>query len=255
MKKLLPLFLISGTAMAIPLMELDLSVGVMQQKPSGYLQYRGDKLDVKNTLGLGDETKPFARLKFEHPVPLIPNLYGRYIPTEFTGNKTITSSIRYGDTVFTGNIKTTVKLDKYDLGVYYNVPFVGLATAGLLDPELGINFRYIDFEGKITGISGSQSVTRSKSASLVVPMLYAGLAVNLPIKVSLVGEARAIGYKGNVYYDWNGEIRLKPVGIPLIGHFYLGAGYREEKLKLDDISDIYSDIKVKGLYGVVGVNF
>lgn len=255
MKKFFALLGLSGTAMAVPLFELDLSIGIMQQKPSGYFQYRGDRLDIKDTLNLSDETKPFARAKFEHPVPLIPNLYGRYIPTEFSGNKTISTNIRFGDTTFTGNIESSLKLDKYDLGIYYNVPFVGLATAGLLDPEVGVNLRYVDFEGKVTGTSGGQRVTKSKSASIALPMLYAGLAVNLPVKLSLVGELRAIGYQENLYYDWNGEIRFKPVGVPLIGHFYIGAGYREEKLKLDDISDIYSDVKVKGFYGVLGVNF
>ncbi|MCX7761189.1 MAG: hypothetical protein N2Z81_08385 [Hydrogenothermaceae bacterium] len=69
---------LTGSSFALPGFEVDLSVGGIQQKPSGQIQYpvpTGTAVDLKNDLGLGDKNKPFIRAKFEHPIFLIPNLY------------------------------------------------------------------------------------------------------------------------------------------------------------------------------------
>ncbi|EDP75831.1 TIGR04219 family outer membrane beta-barrel protein [Hydrogenivirga sp. 128-5-R1-1] len=237
-----------GSSFAVPLVNAEFSVGAMSHDPSGYIQYQGDKVDVKDGFGLEKETKPFARAKVE--LPIVPNLYLQYIPMKFEGQKTRTFT--YGGYTFSGDVKTDVKLDHYDVGLYYNIPLVGTATAGLLDPELGINVRIINFDGKVTELSTNH--TESKSVTIPVPMVYAGLGLNLPF-VSLIGELRGITYSGSKYYDITAEARLKPISIPGMASFFVGAGYRYERLELDDVGDVTADIKIKSLFANVGVAF
>ncbi|MCX7739081.1 MAG: TIGR04219 family outer membrane beta-barrel protein [Hydrogenothermaceae bacterium] len=247
-----------GSAFAISGLEVDVSAGVISHKPSGVIQYPvpgGDVIDIKKDLGLGEESKVFGRVKFEHFLPLLPNLYLQYMPMEFTGSGNISKSIKYGQTTYTANTKvdSKVQLDRFDLGLYYGIPLSGLATMGTLDPEIGINVRIMDFKGSITGSSGSQIKTESKSATIPIPMLYGALGVNpFVIPVSFRGEIRGVSVSKVTYYDWTLEGRVKPLKlIPL----YLSAGYRYEKLKIDDISDIYTDLTVKGPFFMVGASF
>ncbi len=253
--KVLALTLLLGTtAFSLPLINVEASVGYASHDPSGYLQYKGDRADLEDTFGLDKESKPFARLKLE--IPIVPNLYLQYMPMEFSGTRT--TNVRYGDVQFSGSIDTNVKLDRYDIGLYYNIPIgwvTSLGTLGTLsvDPEIGINVRVINFEGTVTGqaIVGSTTTTEtvSKDATVPVPMGYLGLGVKTPF-VSLLGELRYISYSSNRYYDYILEARVSP--FPVV---FLGVGYRYENLKLEDVNDIYADIKVKSLYATVGVSF
>lgn len=249
---------VGGSSFALPGLELDVSVGAIGQKPSGVIQYpapNGDVIDVKNDLRLGDETKVFGRVKFEHPIFILPNIYLQYMPMEFSGSGVITKSFKYGETTFSSNAKvdSNVKLDRFDVGFYSNLSFIKLATAGVLDPELGLNVRVINFKGRVTGtdrLTGQQT-TESKSATVPIPLIYAGLGVNIPaLPISLNGELRGISYSKAKYYDWSVEAKVKP-----IKPIYLSAGYRYEKLKIEDISDIYTNLTIKGPFFMVGASF
>ena len=248
-----------GSSFAVPLVNAEFSVGAMSHDPSGYVEYptgSGTRADLEETLGLDKKTKPFARAKVE--LPIVPNLYLQYIPMKFEGTGRYSTTLRFGDVTYDANVDldTSVKLDHYDIGLYYNVPLIGMATAGLIDPEIGINVRILDFEGTITGRESGTGITKteSKSEKIPVPMGYVGLSLNLPF-VSLIGELRGITYSGSKYYDITAEARLKPISIPGMASFFVGAGYRYERLELDDVGDVTADIKIKSLFANVGVAF
>lgn len=233
----------------------DISVGALRQDPSGSLEYKGTRVDVEEDLNLPRKTKPYIRVKMEHPVTFLPDLYLQFIPTKFTGQNTITRDIEYGGKIFQANtdLSSKLKLDHYDIGLYTNLRFIQKGTNDVLDPELGLNVRIIDFEGTLRGTelgTGTQ-ISESKSLTVPVPMLYAGLGVNIPgAPLSLRGEIRALPISKLSYYDITGELRIKPVK-PV----YLSVGYRYEKIKIDDIKDLYSNLKIKGPFVMVGVEF
>jgi len=177
---------------------------------------------------------------------------------EFDGVGRYSTTLTFGDVDFQANVDldTYIKVDHYDVGLYYNVPLVGTATAGLLDPELGVNIRILDFEGSITGRENitNQVKTESTSATIAVPMAYASLGINLPV-VSLIGEFRGITYAGSYYYDVTAEVRAKPISIPALAGVFVGAGYRYEVLKLEDVADVTAEFKISSLFAGVGVSF
>ncbi|MCX8060180.1 MAG: TIGR04219 family outer membrane beta-barrel protein, partial [Aquificaceae bacterium] len=205
-------------------LNVDVSVGVINHKPSGLIQHpvpNGDRIDAKRDLGIGDESKVFGRLKLEHPLPLIPDVYLQYMPMEFFGSGNINRRIRYGNVTYDVNVRldSKVELDRFDVGLYYGIPLFGL------DPEIGVNTRIVSFKGSITGqeFLTNQVRTESKSATVPIPMLYGALGVNLPaVPVSFRGEVRGISLSKASYYDWSLEGRVKPTRtVPV----YLSAGY------------------------------
>ncbi len=257
------IFLLAGSSKAGTLFDFELAIGAIQQKPSGYVSYEAiqdaDRIDVKNDARLGDKTKPWAKFKLEHPIPLIPNIKLAYIPMKFDGSGVLTRDINWGGRTYQANadFNLSVKLDRVDATLYYNFPFIKTATAGKLDVEFGLNVRTIMFDGTLSGIerSTSQSISESKSITLPIPMGHLAAEIR-PIKqVSLVGEINYIGYSKNAYYDYAAGLRLNSHGLVQIAFKpFVEVGYRYEKLKIDEES-VKADLKVKGLYALVGVRF
>ncbi|MFZ8788003.1 TIGR04219 family outer membrane beta-barrel protein [Thermocrinis sp.] len=256
------IFLLAGSSKAVPLIDFEVSIGAIQQKPGGYVSYKAgsdaDKIDVKNDARLGDETKPWAKFKLEHPIPVIPNIKLAYMPMKFDGSGRLKREIRWGDYRYQADadFNLSVKLDRVDTTLYYNLPFIKTASAGKLDVEFGLNVRTIMFDGKLSGTTtGGQRVTESKSITLPIPMGHLAAEIRPINQVSLVGEINYIGYGKNTYHDYIAGLRLNPHGLlrtPLKP--FVEVGYRYEKLKIDE-QDVKTDLKVKGLYGLVGVRF
>jgi outer membrane protein len=255
------IFLLAGSAKAGPLIDFEASIGAVQQKPSGYVSYRAasvaDRIDVKNDVRLGDETKQWAKFKLEHPIPLIPNIKLAYMPMKFDGSRVLTRDINWGGRTYQANadLNLSVKLDRVDTTLYYNFPFIKTVTAGKLDVEFGLNVRTIMFDAKLSGrerVTG-QSISESKAITLPIPMGHLAAEIRPISLMSLVGELNYIGYKNNAYYDYVAGLRLNsPMRTPLKP--FVEVGYRHEKLKIDE-QDVKADLNIKGLYGLVGVRF
>ncbi len=255
------IFLLAGSSKAGFLIDFEVSIGAIQQKPRGYVSYEAesdnDRIDVKNDVRLGDETKPWAKFKLEHPIPLIPNIKLAYMPMKFDGSGVLTREINWGGRRYQANadLNLSVKLDRVDTTLYYNLPFIKTATAGKLDVEFGLNVRTIMFDGKLSGKESStgQSISESKSITLPIPMGHLAAEIRPISLVSLVGELNYIGYKNNAYYDYVAGLRLNSrLRTPLKP--FVEVGYRYEKLKIDE-EGVKTDLKVKGLYALLGVRF
>lgn len=257
------IFLLAGSSKAGFLIDFEASIGAVQQKPSGYVSYKAgsvaDRIDVKNDARLGDKTKPWAKFKLEHPIPVIPNIKLAYMPMKFDGSGVLTRDINWGGRTYQANadFSLSVKLDRVDTTLYYNLPFIKTATAGKLDVEFGLNVRTVMFDGKLSGKeSGTgQSISESKSITLPIPMGHLAAEIRPINQVSLVGELNYISYSKNTYYDYAAGLRLNSHGLlrtPIKP--FVEVGYRYEKLKIDE-QDVKTDLKIKGLYGLVGVRF
>ncbi len=255
-KAVLTLFAVMGYSYALPLIDLELYGGAVRQQPSGFISYKGDAIDLKRDANVGDKTQPWLRLKFEHPLPLIPNIKLGAMPMKLEGKGRLNRNFQFGNTIFASNVDfdLSVKLDRVDATLYYNVPFLGVLTAGILDIEYGLNLRYITFEGKVTGQDTlGNSRTESKSLNIPVPMGHLAAEISPVSSLSILGQLNYISFSGNTYYDYNVGARIKPIGLGIARPF-IEAGYREEKLKIDK-SEVRSDIKIKGPYVMLGLEF
>ncbi len=231
---------------------IEAGVGFWQQSPSGSLEYKPvsatDSIDLKDDLNLGSKSRVVARVKAELPL-ILPNIYFMATPMSFDGTSTITRDISYGGTTFQANVpvQSKVTLDHYDLALFYPVPLLKTATVGVLNVELGLNARQINFKGTIS--QDSLGLTASKDLTLYVPMIYVGAQVKPISAFSIEAEIRGISYGKNSYYDYLGRLKIMPVG-PL----FISGGYRAEQIKIDQ-SDVKADVKFSGPFAEVGLNF
>jgi len=230
---------------------VEAGVGIWNQTPSGTMSYKpvagtiGD-VDLKDDMNLGSETRPFARVKVELPL-ILPNVYFMATPMSFQGTGRKNAQISFGGQTFdlSSSIDSKVKLDHNDLALYYPIPLLKTATAGVLNIDLGLDARQIAFEGTIRG--GGQ--TASKSMTVYLPMIYAGIQIKPIPLIGLEGEVRGISYASNNYIDYIARVKVNPIPV-----LFVAGGYRAETVKLD-IQDVKADIKFSGPFAEVGVSF
>lgn len=231
---------------AFAFLGVEAGLGYWEQSPSGTLAYKGDPLDLRNDLHFGDKNQIFARVKVELPT-VLPNIYFMATPMSFDETSQLTRQITFGDKTFAANetIQSKLKMDHYDLALYYPIPLLKTATLNTLSIELGLNVRYMTFDSSITG---SVSGTSSKNASLYVPMIYAGVFVRPLSAFSIEAEFRGMAEGTKHYYDYTGRLRVMPFG-PL----FISGGYRSEQIKVDE-SDVKADVKFSGPFLEAGIS-
>ncbi len=224
---------------------IEAAVGMWKQTPTGSLEYEGDMLNLADDLGIkDDELRMHARVKLDMP-GFIPNIYLMATKMSFEGNSI--ASYDYGGYSFTGEVKTSIDMDHYDIAFYYGVPFLSTLSDDKLNLEAGLNIRVMDLSASIT--EELSSTKESKSLTIAVPMLYGALHIRPTDKFGFEFEGRGVSYSGNSYYDAIARLKIKPVG-PV----FIAAGYRYESIKVDE-DDIFVDMVFEGPFVEAGFEF
>ncbi len=241
-----------GTSSALG---IEMAAGYWAQDPSGDIAYKPvasiDTLDIENDLKYDKESRPFVRIKAD--IPFLPNIYLMATPMKFEETGSKSADFTFGDRTFdfTAPFDSMVRMNMYDIGLYYVLPLMKTATLNTLSMELGINARIIDFAAEVSGrdaVTGGL-ITESESEIIPVPMIYAGVQINPLDFLSLEAEGRGITYSSNHYYDLIGRVKVKPAG-PL----FIAAGYRRNDIEID-YSDVEVSITFSGPYIEAGVSF
>ncbi len=247
MKKVVAsLISVAGLSFAevIPAIDLDVSLGYVMQNISGKASYQGGDVDLKDQLNLGGSNNIMAKIKFEHPVPILPNIYFQYTPATFKGTTDI-STLIWGGANFSGTIESSFTMNRTDIGIYWGLP------VPVVDIELGIIGRLFDFNGSVTGTVGTVKRTESAELNFPVPMIYFGVGGFFPgLPVGAFGDFKIISFGGATYSDLMAEIRGKFMFI------YGAIGYKHENLRIKiDSENIDSNVAVSGLYLKLGALF
>ena len=230
----------------------EFSLGAWYQQPSGTLSFdkitTADDLDLEDDLGYDDKWQPIGRLKIDMPF-LIPNIYLMYTPMKWdeTGSKNVAFS--FGGKNFDADVDfdSELKMNHLDAALYYGIPGIRTATADVLNIDLGLNFRLLDFKAEIEQDDIGQK--ESESYFLPIPMLYVGMQIEPLNWIALDLEGRGIYYSNNHYVSLIGRLKVMPFG-PL----FVAGGYRYDNIKID-YQDVDVDADFKGPFAEVGFDF
>jgi len=250
---LLSMFLWSSSLHAVG---VEISAGGHSVTPWGMISLKGSvlestlgtTLDLSNDLKFGKINTFIGRVRIDSPL-ILPNIYLIAHPMKFEGNSVRTISFTYGNQTFNADIpfNSMLKLDTYDLTLFYGVPGLKTATNEILEINLGLNVRYLDFKGEIS--QPQSGISESKSLTLPIPMGFLALQV-APIKqIALEGELKAIAYGNNRYYDLLGRLKFKPISF-----FFLAGGYGFQNIVINQES-VNSDLRFGGPTLELGLEF
>ena len=212
----------------------EISVGYINEQPSGTFSYKGTQGDVENTFGWKSENAIMAKAYLEHPVPVLPNIRLTYTNLSHSGTGEVTA-FTYGDKTYSGTITTDFDTDIIDGTLYYEI------LDNWVNLDLGINAKYIN--GTAT-VNNTLIGKTNADISVVIPTLYAKARFDLPAtNISFQAEGDAISYSGNTLYDIYLSARYT-----FIAGLGIEAGVKRTKFKLDDIDDVTADVDFTGLY-------
>ncbi|UCE89346.1 MAG: TIGR04219 family outer membrane beta-barrel protein [Pseudomonadota bacterium] len=193
-------------------------------------------VNVVEELGFTDSTNGQAYVLIEHPIPILPNFRVGATLLGYDGTGTIKETVTYAGQTFQANerVQSELTLDHYDLLLYWQV------LDNVVDLDLGLNIRYYDGQARIESLD-NPGVIGEESIGLPVPMLYGNLAVSLPLGFWIGADANVISYDGSRIGDYTAKFGYS--SDYLIG---VEAGYRYQQVKLDEVDDVFADLKFKG---------
>ncbi len=208
---------------------------------SGFARYQStdtaDNIDVNDDLGYDDDSLTFFYAVLEHPVPILPNIKVSRTSIDTDANGILSANFNYGDIMFTVNepVTSEVELNQTDITLYYQ------PLDNVVSLDIGLNAKYIDSKSSITGaISG----TENAEVSGWVPMLYAGVGIDLPFSgFAVSADGSFVTYDGSDFYDYS--LRATYTTPWFLG---IELGYRKIKLDLDDFDGSYADVEFDGVY-------
>ena len=231
---------------------LEFAGGAWYQKPSGEMSFdkstNEDDLDLEDDLNYDDKWKAFGRLIIDMP-SFIPNIYLMYTPMKWdeTGSKGV--NFNFGGKEFQADVDfdSELKLNHFDVALFWGLPFINTATADVLNIDLGLNVRLMDVKAEIE--QKDLDLKESESYFLPLPILYTGVQIK-PLKyLALECEGRGIGFRSNYYVSLIGRLKVKPYG-PL----FVAGGYRYDNVKID-YQDLDLDVEFEGPFAEAGFEF
>ncbi len=219
----------------------EISAGGWNHDPSGWVQYPtgSDKIDLDSDLNLDTRSELYLRAKIEHPVPLLPNIRLAFTQNRSSGDGTISKAFSFGNITIGASerVHTETQLDSYDATFYYEIVDTGI------DLDIGLTARYIDGYVDIRSLTTSQNEKTEFTG--VFPLLYANARVPLPLSsgLSVGAEGSYVTYDGSTLYDLQADVRYTfAMGLGI------EAGYRAQKIKLDDVENTSTDVDIEGFF-------
>lgn len=235
--------LLSSFTLRADVLGAEVGIGSWWMEPTGTLNYRGDNADLENDLHLSDQSNLFAWIAFEHPTPILPNVKLVYTRLETDGDGVVSRSFQFGSILVNLNqrVVSDLKLNQGDVILYYEL------LDNWVSLDAGLNLKILDGEAQlVTATSREQT-----DFTAVVPQLYAMARFDLPLTgLSAAGSVAGISYSGSRIVDLNLSLRYT-----FDPGFAIEGGWKQQDLVLDDVDDITSDIKLKGPYIAVALDF
>ena len=239
--------LVFGLSMPAQAFEIGVRVNYWAPGLSGDIKsgILGDTLDLESDLGFDEESYPvveaFAGLGNHH-------LSLSYYKADYSGTSTVAGIIFDGQ-LFTGDIKSNMEYDVYDLVYQYDLLDLENSLAGF---SLGLvaKVKYFDGNFGIDETVGPFPASASIDGSVSIPMV--GLNLNVGIIADIL-ELRVLatgsGYGGGTVLDGMADISLT-----LFPFTDIHGGYRVFTMDFDD-DDVELDFDTSGPYVAFTVSF
>lgn len=253
MKKALLALIISAApavATADTILGLYVGAGQWQTNFSGDIGENGRTASLSD-LGFDKESTNIIWGKFEHPVPLIPNIklvHSRIVADAYS---TTSEEFSLGGTTIEAEVDvlTEVDLTHTDATLYYELLDNWVAL------DAGVTVR--QFAGYVqvqTPNDETFSPTRSDLEG-IIPLAYLSAEFHLPFSGWLVGvNGNAIKYRGDGITDVSAHVGYYFDAAPMLDVGF-SVGYRNMSLKLEEMDDLYADGTLSGPYAELLIHF
>lgn len=204
---------------------------------SGALQ--GSQIDIENDLGFSDDSHKILWAKFEHPIPLLPNLRIAKSDLSSSATSTLSRELIFNGETYSASEQTASEFDlsNTEYTLYYEL------LDNWLNLDMGITLRKYDGLVSLTTSPSGSNLNEQETLDMSLPLVFAAARADLPFTGFFVdAELNIISYDGDSLAD-------TAFGVGYESDFGLGAkaGYR--KMALDVTDDSFTgDLEFDGSY-------
>ena len=188
-----------------------------------------------------DKNQSSFYIKFEHPLPLLPNIKLQRNSLDSDGSTVLNRTFVFDSQIFAVGTTVAQKVDlsNIDATFYYEI-----LDNDLVSLDLGVTAKYID--GDISVSNQGQNALQDLSA--VIPMGYAyGSFGLLGTGTKLFAEVNYVSYDGSSLSDMQLGLAYELIDT-LAVDLDLKAGIKKTKMELDDIDQVDADLSFDGAF-------
>ena len=245
MKRVLKVAAISSTLLLsvanADFLRAEVGAGAWFSKSSGNIKADSSGLSGIDSSKEKTKTNMYAWALFKHFVPVVPNLKVEYTKLESLGVATQNFGSYYG-----GGNESKLTMKQLDIIPYYNI----LDNTFWTTIDLGVDIKIIDAQYSVSNEPAS-NVTKT----IPLPMGYARARVEVPFSgIGIEADAKYLKYSDNLAYDAKAKIDYTFDITPLIKPA-IEIGYRVQKVEVDRLSDLKTDLDFKGIYAGLMLRF
>lgn len=235
-----------ATTVSADFLRVEVGAGAWMQEPTGGVTADGAGFTGSDISDEESSTKGYAWLLIKHFVPIIPNLRVEY--TEVYSEGTATGTFKN----FTAaSSASTLDMTQFDIIPYYNI----LDNTAWITLDLGIDIKMIDTTYEVANVTGYTSANYTESKSIPLPLGYARARVQVPMTgLGVEADVKYVSYSESTVYDVRAKIDYTLDITPLIQPG-IEVGYRMQKYKIDELSDIKMDLEFSGVYAGAMLRF
>ncbi len=200
------------------------------------------------TFNFDDKSQRSFYVALEHPIPLIPNIKVRHNDLVTQGAVVLSEDFTYNGIGFGAgtSLNSSIDLTHTDYTLYYEI-----LDNSIIGLDLGITGKRVD---GLLAVADASQESKLESDGWI-PTGYAQVRVGIPATdLTIYGIANAISIDDSSVRDIEAGIEYRLVENLAID-LNLQLGYRDIKIELDDLNNIYSDIRFKGPYLGLEIHF
>lgn len=230
----------------------DMILGLYAGARLWQVDFSGEVGEKNNSIGLEElgydkESSNVLWLRFEHPLPLIPNigLMSSSISASASADVSRDFNLAGTEIVVTDRVYSKIDLDHIDYTLYYEL------LDNWISLDLGLTAR--QFSGYLEAYSSTQEPVTGELEG-VLPLLYGMAQFDLPFSGwSVAAQVNTISYNGDGIADIQAQVgyELDLVAVD-IG---VNIGYRSMMLKVEDLDELYADAEIAGAFAELKIHF
>jgi len=254
MKKILTTLAVAATLTTVAnadFARVEMGGGVWNQTPEGFLSYTDAGATGKYTSNKKEDGSAYLWMLIKHPIPIVPNLRLEY--TNIKDNGIVTG--KFEDFDAPANTTASLELTQYDVIPYYNILDNTMWTT--LDIGIDLKVQETNYQAKGVTIDGVINQNYNDSETVVIPMVYARVRVELPLNIGVEADGKYITYDGSTIYDMRAKIDYTFDFVPVVQPA-IEVGYRVQKFDIeneDGDETTKMDMEFSGVYAGLMLRF
>ena len=252
MKKILTTLAVGtmlATVASADMARFEMGGGVWNQTPEGFLSYTDSGATATYTSNKKEDGSAYLWMLIKHPIPIVPNLR-----LEYTNIKDNGIAIgKFEDFEAPANTTASLELTQYDVIPYYNILDNTMWTT--LDIGIDLKVQETNYQAKGVTIDSVINQNYDDSETVVIPMLYARVRVELPLNIGVEADGKYVTYDGSTIYDMRAKVDYTFDFVPVVQPA-IEVGYRVQKFDVTSDDDkTKMDMEFSGVYAGLMLRF